>query len=516
MKGRIRKKGIAIALVSLAALLSACSGGEKGETEAEKSGVVWVADQLKEEMEKNGSIAAAEEESKSHVGEEKTVKIKDAKDLERFRDRVNEGEVALEGILESDIDLSSLCSESAGNWEPIENYNGNFDGGGHKITGLYIVTEEEKSVGLFGETDDEAVIQNLGVEASVIQGSGYVGAVAGECRGTLMNCWSDSQVTAYGESCGGVAGFAKNMTGCWNLGDINGVQSWTGGVVGEMGGTISDCYNEGTVHGQDFYTGGVIGLMGNESNITEQVSASNCYNTGKVRGEIYTGGVIGYAYNAWIDKCWNTAEVESPVTAGGVIGYSSGNEYEVLMTNCFNKGKVSVIWEGVKSYYDNKYIFQDQEIGGLAGRFFRSAMVNCYNTGELSSNQSEARFLQVGGLAGKAYDSFESWFYNSFAACPINIHHDKAYINGIGASLQECDNTFFLEGHQKEASMRTGEGNPGNAPESFTDGTVLEALQGWPANGSESKQEWLERFDDRGYELSGWKAGSESPCFDWE
>ena len=53
-------------------------------------------------------------------------------------------------------------------------------------------------------------------------------------------------------------------------------------------------------------------------------------------------------------------------------------------------------------------------------------------------------------------------------------------------------------------------------PESFTDGTVLEVLQGWPANGSETRQEWLERFDGREYEISGWKAGDESPCFDWE
>lgn len=516
MKRKMCRKGMVFLAFSMAAFLSACGGGETTETEPEKNGVMWMMEQMKEEKAKNASIAAEEEESKSHVGEGKTVKIKDAKDLERFRDRVNEGEAALEGILEGDIDLSSVCSESAGNWVPIQNYNGSFEGGGHMITGLYIVTDGEESVGLFGETDKDAVIQNLGVEDSVIQGAGYVGAVAGECRGTLVNCWSDSQVTAYGESCGGVAGYAKNLTGCWNLGEVNGAESWTGGVVGEMSGTITDCYNEGTVHGQDFYTGGVIGLMGNENQYAAAVAASGCYNTGKVRGEIYAGGVIGYAFNAWIDKCWNTAEVESPLTAGGIVGYANGKDYEVLMTNCFNKGKVSGLWEGVKSYYGNKYVFEEQDIGGLAGRFFKSAMVNCYNTGELFGSESEARFFRVGGLAGQAYDTYDSHFYNSFAACRIDVRSENAYIQGIGAGArwQQCDNLFFLEGTQSE--MPEGSSIWKVTPESFTDGTVLDVLQGWPANGSETRQEWLERFDGREYEISGWKAGDESPCFDWE
>ena len=504
-------------MVFMAVGLSGCGGTEKAETQEEESGVVALAEQMKEEMEKQNAEAAAEAEAKSHVGEEKTVKIKTAKDLVKLRDRVNAGEVALEGILEADIDLSSVCSESAGNWVPIENYNGSFDGGGHTITGLYIVTDEETPIGLFGETDDEAVIQNLGVKDSVIDGGSYAGAIVGKCSGTLANCWSDSQVSAISKAAGGVAGFAKEMTGCYNLGNVTGDISWVGGVVGEMAGTIADCYNQGNILGNDFYTGGVVGLLGNESNTSQRVEAANCYNIGTVRGEICAGGVIGYAYNAWIDKCWNTAVVESPLTAGGVIGELNGHDDESLMTNSFNKGAVSVVWEGVKSFYENKYVFRDQELGGLAGKCARSALVNCYNIGTLSSNQSEADYFLVGGLVGRAYASeYSFYYYNSFAAGHIDIHHEKAYINGIGAAKTDCDNTFFLEGRQMEASMRTGDGEPGNAPESFTDGTVLAALQGWPENGNKDKQEWLNRFDELGYELSGWKAGESSPVFDWE
>lgn len=512
-----RRKWTAAFMVFMAVCLNGCGGAETAETKDERNGAAYFADKIKEEMERQGSEAAAEEESKSHVGEKKTVKIKKAKDLVKFRDRVNDGEVALKGILEADIDLSSVCSESAGNWIPIENYNGSFDGGGHTITGLYIVTDEETPIGLFGQTDEEAVIQNLGVKDSVIDGGSYAGAVAGKCSGTIANCWSDSQVSALTKAAGGVAGFAEEMTGCYNLGEVTGDISWVGGVVGELSRSIADCYNQGNIDGNDFYTGGVIGLLGDESDMSNRVTAVNCYNTGTVRGEICAGGVLGYAFNAWIDKCWNTAAVESPLTAGGVIGELVGHDDESLMTNCFNKGAVSVVWEGVKSFYDNKYVFDEQELGGLAGNSSRSAVVNCYNTGTLSSNQSEARYLLVGGLVGRAYESSYSFcYYNSFAACHFDIHHEKAYINGIGAAKADCDNTFFLEGRQKEASMRTGDGEPGNAPESFTDGTVLAALQGWPENGSAQKQEWLSRFDELGYELSGWKAGESSPVFDWE
>ncbi len=517
MKGRLGKLSRkAVLIICLAAGLSGCGGSETEETQDGKNGAALLADQLKEEMEESRAAAAAEEEAQSHVGEDKTVRIKEEKDLITFRDRVNEGEVALEGILEADLDLSSICSESTGSWEPIEQYNGIFDGGGHTISGLYIRTDVEQPAGLFGETDEEAVIQNLGVVDSVIEGVDYVGAIVGKCNGSLKNCWSDSQVFSDGEAAGGVAGFARDLTGCYNLGEVTGGASWIGGVVGEMSGTITDCYNQGTVVGNDFYTGGVAGLIGNESHQSMQVTAVNCSNQGPVRGEIYTGGVIGYAYNAWIDRCQNTGSVECPFTAGGIVGYSYGDDYEVLMTNCFNKGSVTVVWEGVKSFYDGRYVFEDQELGGLAGRFNRSGIVNCYNTGELSAVSSEASSLLVGGLVGQPFGTYSSYFYNSFAKCHFNVQHENPRIDGIGSYGEQCDNTFFMEGTQKESSNLLGDGDPGNAPETFTDGTVLAALQGWPENGSEKKQEWLERFDELGYELSSWKAGEENPVFEWE
>lgn len=56
--------------------------------------------------------------------------------------------------------------------------------------------------------------------------------------------------------------------------------------------------------------------------------------------------------------------IDGGIYAGGAIGELNGHDDESLMTNCFNKGDVSVVREGVKSFYDNKYVFKDQEPSG--------------------------------------------------------------------------------------------------------------------------------------------------------
>ena len=68
---------------------------------------------------------------------------------------------------------------------------------------------------------------------------------------------------------------------------------------------IQDCYNKGIVKG-NYYTGGIIGWAG--SNTTANGSLTNCYNIGKVSGtpEKWVGGVLG-RYNdlPTLANCYN-------------------------------------------------------------------------------------------------------------------------------------------------------------------------------------------------------------------
>ena len=125
---------------------------------------------------------------------------------------VNHGDVKANAALVNDIIINKDClkrvtamlnttSKAAAafaTWQPIgtpENpYRGTFDGQGHTISGLYIDDNTTNNVGLFGNVAPEAVIKNLGVTDSYIAGNENVGAICGKSEGTVVNCYTVSEV----------------------------------------------------------------------------------------------------------------------------------------------------------------------------------------------------------------------------------------------------------------------------------------------------------------------------------
>ena len=138
--------------------------------------------------------------------------ISTAEDLLYFMFDVNSGHVDANAILTQDIvinadlfkqitDLLKRTSKAAPDlieWQPIgteENaYRGTFDGNGHTISGIYIKDENQSNAGLFGNVASEAVIKNLGVTDSYIAGNENVGAICGKSEGTIVNCYTVSEV----------------------------------------------------------------------------------------------------------------------------------------------------------------------------------------------------------------------------------------------------------------------------------------------------------------------------------
>ena len=82
--------------------------------------------------------------------------ISTAQDLVAFRNSVNAGNTYVGKTVEliNDIDLSSVCSSILGSWVPIGNsntdFNGIFNGNYRKIKNLYIKTNGQTNIGLFG------------------------------------------------------------------------------------------------------------------------------------------------------------------------------------------------------------------------------------------------------------------------------------------------------------------------------------------------------------------------------
>jgi len=200
--------------------------------------------------------------------------------------------------LSSDIDLSSVCSESKGSWTPIgsveeeyegvdytNSFKGTFDGNMHVIQNMYLNDDEWTDyLSLFGGTYG-AEIKNLGVEnidISVDWGYDTSGLIGYAADTTISNCYVTGEINGYYLT-GGLLGTANNssVTNCYTAVNVitdGGFE--VGGLIGEASNsTISNCYTTGNVTGYMNY-GDVGGITGRADNTT----ITNCYATGLVNG----------------------------------------------------------------------------------------------------------------------------------------------------------------------------------------------------------------------------------------
>ena len=146
--------------------------------------------------------------------------------------------------LTADIDLNGSEEQQ---WTPIglegssQNYpfKGQFDGKGHKITGLYINDSNKNGVGLFGRSA-LSVIRNISVYGSVTGKSNVGGIVGANYTGLIENCRNYAAVSGLG-SVGGVAGGNRSYNTDGETADVN------------------NCVNAGLVQGKSQNVGGIVG-----------------------------------------------------------------------------------------------------------------------------------------------------------------------------------------------------------------------------------------------------------------
>lgn len=187
-----------------------------------------------------------------------TMRINSVKDFILFRDIVNSDKNDINGVLNVDIDLSSVCGEKIGNWTPIYHFNGKFDGQFHKVSGLFINKnglpakgwsswEDNEYLGLFGV--NFGTIKNLGVSGEVMSDAITVGALCGRNEGDIVNCYNEAKVISANGRAGGIVGYSQIRSkayNCYNVGDVTGAIA--AGISGE--GFCSDfvhCYNYGKI-----------------------------------------------------------------------------------------------------------------------------------------------------------------------------------------------------------------------------------------------------------------------------
>ncbi|WP_302338328.1 GLUG motif-containing protein [uncultured Ruminococcus sp.] len=212
-------------------------------------------------------------------------------------------------------------------WTPIADwmgnrttqYSGTFDGNNKTVSGLYF-NGDSTCIGLFGSSESDGNIKNVGVVDSYFKGNDSVGGVCGNNAGTITNCYNAGNLTAIESSAtiGGICGYNN-------------------------GGTVTNCYNTGTVTatGSVASVGGVCGCS------IELIS--NCYNIGTVTAtgsDADISGICGYNFGP-IKNCYYLADTEDENGGKTTAQFASGEVAYLLSQGCtVGEGEDAVTYSG--------------------------------------------------------------------------------------------------------------------------------------------------------------------------
>lgn len=255
--------------------------------------------------------------------------------------------------LANDIDLTDYIDQKYGSegWRVIGgdpdpySFDGNFDGNGYKISGLWINRPSEDYVAFFGGfKGDNTEIKNLNIEISPkgIIGKNYVGGMVGNNEGRLISGCSVTGGSVLGTSSVGkfVGANYKVISNCYVAGEKVSYShaSWDGDIGGFAGkcdtanSITEDCLSlcdVNTINEMD--AGGFVGMVYGNSTIRRCYSSGNVNNTKLRNADSHTGGFVGRCVAGTISNCYTSGNVK------GTHKYISGflGELNVKLENSY-------------------------------------------------------------------------------------------------------------------------------------------------------------------------------------
>lgn len=344
--------------------------------------------------------------SKEISSEQTVVKtISTAEQMKNFANRVNNQSITFlnDTVTQTaDIDLSTVCSATLGNWTPIgdheeESYkifNGNFDGQNYLIDNIYISTDNNIKFGLFGLTGGTASIKNVNINSGKIEsltntGNLEIGGIVGCNYGLIENCSNQASISSVnGNVVGGIVGTnAGNIVNSHNKGTITGVSS-VGGIIGLNYSEIKNCYNIASINGYNL-TGGIVGY-----NYTGNVSDS--YNNGNIQGTNIVGGIIGLLETGDIIHCYNKGKISGSNMVAGICAKNYSDNTEVVNTiyRCYNEGEIEA----------NNPTNAGQNVAGIISDSINKSIISeCYNTGNVTLKGVTVNNCKASGIVSYGY-----------------------------------------------------------------------------------------------------------------
>ena len=225
------------------------------------------------------------------------------------------------------------------------NFNGNFNGDGHVIYGMYLNLEPQNTViytGLFPTISDGTVVEKVGfsnchvkVANDNVDIQSYVGAIAGvvflnqsEAESDPNNlprisqCFGDSKTILEGRYVGGLIGggaYTANIDNSYFIGEVIGER--VGAIVGNtwtdyVGATIKQSYS--ATNAVDIFSGGRAGVQNSSSPINYKDNYSNATGLASFVSQISVLMMRGEAAKKNMpaldfDKIWYALENGTPV-----------------------------------------------------------------------------------------------------------------------------------------------------------------------------------------------------------
>lgn len=404
--------------------------------------------------------------------------------------------------LGADIDMSGK------EWKPRSDFQGTFDGQGHRIYNLEVTTSEY--VGFIRTTKEggTACIKNLVIGSSDgVNWDGvshfthasssnnytwyYVGVIA-KTMGTVelenITNFAAIEVASTATSKTRIAGICGNIAGtgtvknCINYGSVTnnapktGVTSSSdsstaaGAIAGiaaqcDVAATFDGCINYGTLTNNNPGTFAIGGIVGNTSYAKLIKDCSNygaiVLNSTYSGSNTYVGGILGTGKGGLkLQDCTNYADFEwktfnNTTYGGGVLGYIASGP----VTGCVNEGSVTVTSGGK---YGNWCSF-----GGVAASLYTTAsMSNCENHKPVSVYFEQT--VRVGGVCGTLNSSCSITGCKNTADinCSANVENNRwlavggicgfqEKVSGSSAnSISNCENSgnVSLGGNYKPTS----------------------------------------------------------------
>lgn len=329
--------------------------------------------------------------------------------------------------LTADIDFSKLTAAQQTKTKSIGRitypFMGEFDGQGHKITGLTLSNNDS---GLFWYAGATAYIHDLTIEGANVLFSDNAAVLAHNNYGRIEKC----------------AVVNTNITA-----DTGAV---LGGMVSRNYGIIrSSCVQGGTLTSNSLTATGHAGFVGanEQGGLIESCWTSMAVNTSSE----YAGGFVGLGYGSTIKNCFALGNVNARGYSGGFVGRSvySGNTYE----NCYAAGVVTVSGEQGNGFIGGNKpdsAFQSDQSAGITNCYFNSASASAEAYGATGKSLDEMRagsFLtaisdSVSGVWEQAADKNSGLPYLLGVSVPETAVTAKITVKLVIASYDKNGYTF--------------------------------------------------------------------------